>query len=66
MEPRTYQDKGQARRDSFSLSQRKTPAQNVGDKASHSDSGLDEETPEVLLDPTRYGDWIKNGRAIDF
>lgn len=19
-----------------------------------------------LLDPTRYGDWIKNGRAIDF
>lgn len=24
------------------------------------------ESPEVKLDPTRYGDWEKNGRCIDF
>lgn len=22
--------------------------------------------PEEKVDPTRYGDWVKNGRCIDF
>jgi hypothetical protein len=31
------------------------------------DAGRDRPTPEGdALDPTRYGDWEKNGRCIDF
>jgi hypothetical protein len=33
------------------------PAQPAGEKAA---------TERPALDPTRYGDWEKNGRCIDF
>jgi hypothetical protein len=28
--------------------------------------GPDDKTPGNKVDPTRYGDWEKNGRCIDF
>jgi hypothetical protein len=28
--------------------------------------GPDDKAPEKKVDPTRYGDWEKNGRCIDF
>ena len=30
------------------------------------DGAPDDKTPERKVDPTRYGDWEKNGRCIDF
>ena len=30
------------------------------------DAGPTPTPPRVALDPTRYGDWEKNGRCIDF
>ena len=43
------------------------PSQDVFKEADSSATSTDEKTGDVpTLDPTRYGDWIKNGRAIDF
>jgi hypothetical protein len=51
--------------------QQKTAAKNCGESCGCSDKSMSKtssEKPveEIKADPTRFGDWEVNGRAIDF
>jgi len=54
-----------------SLSGPKRPAEEVADDAGNEQSGGDEAAPVEHggprgKEPTRFGDWERNGRCIDF
>jgi hypothetical protein len=46
---------------------KETTTHDVFKEADSSATSTDKNPGDIpTLDPTRYGDWIKNGRAIDF
>ncbi len=53
-------------------SQSNSPTDKYSGEGSHSDSGEEKvkddfaSKPKKEINPTRYGDWEKNGRCIDF